>query len=624
MYGIAIWPPSPFHIECTLVRSQSDFLWKIATLTVALFGAFLCYKASRLYLASPSVSTHEDEAEKCYHDEQSRVHRVCPNSLTANLSLNDIENVGADFKKLNIVVIGDMYVDKLLFGKMQGILNEFAAPMITEQSRKHLLGAASNVAVNCSKLECGNVFMIGVVGDDDDGKWILNQLENGYNINIEYVVRDSMFETMSYSKMYALNHSNKHAPPQCLLAIDRNNEYRPEVNKRDIERRLIESVEAVVEDVDIDGIIIVDQIASAITSKLLQCINTVKLRNPDMFIVADSRSQINLFENNIEVDLMKANHHEVAAYTGIPVECDHKKSVSRNIEQLMHCSRRFVLMTCGENGLVLADKVRNECATLSLSECRCVAESKLNCDVTGCGDCVSALVSLLCARNVLLTKHGTSTRKPMDVRSIGLWCNVMGSLAFQMFGTSQISLNRLLLEMMRTQRFGGKDRERKIVREHEFGALVKYIELVRKKESGTRIVYENGYFDLLHSVHLDNLYNAKQLGDVLVVGVNVDYTSNHKKLSRVRPVNDIEERMRMLSYLDFVDFVVPFGEVDCVRHLRSLKPDIWVKGDDYNMDTLNQNERKVVESYDGQIRFIETRWPINTTKIIQTIVQRLD
>lgn len=99
------------------------------------------------------------------------------------------------------------------------------------------------------------------------------------------------------------------------------------------------------------------------------------------------------------------------------------------------------------------------------------------------------------------------------------------------------------------------------------------------------IVFTNGCFDLLHVGHVTYLAKAKALGKYLVIGVNDDASVKRLK-GETRPLNTIQDRMKVLAALESVDYVILFGEDTPLHLIDQLSPDILVKGGDYTIDTI--------------------------------------
>jgi rfaE bifunctional protein nucleotidyltransferase chain/domain len=118
-----------------------------------------------------------------------------------------------------------------------------------------------------------------------------------------------------------------------------------------------------------------------------------------------------------------------------------------------------------------------------------------------------------------------------------------------------------------------------------------------------RLVVTNGCFDLLHLGHVTYLETARNLGDLLLVGVNSDAAVRGLK-GEGRPVNSEEDRAAVLAALESVGAVCIFPDVRATNFLATAKPDIYVKGGDYTLETLDQEERRTVESAGGKIHLI--------------------
>ena len=133
------------------------------------------------------------------------------------------------------------------------------------------------------------------------------------------------------------------------------------------------------------------------------------------------------------------------------------------------------------------------------------------------------------------------------------------------------------------------------------------------KADGARIVFANGCFDVLHVGHVRYLAGARELGDVLIVGINSDEQVAIQKGSG-RPVLPAGERAEIVSALESVTYVTIFDEPTVEELLLALKPDVHAKGTDYTTDTVP--ERDVVRSYGGQVAIVGDPKNHSTSAII--------
>ena len=133
-----------------------------------------------------------------------------------------------------------------------------------------------------------------------------------------------------------------------------------------------------------------------------------------------------------------------------------------------------------------------------------------------------------------------------------------------------------------------------------------------------RLVVTNGCFDILHLGHVTYLEAARNQGDALLVGINSDASVRGLK-GDGRPVNQEQDRAAVLAALASVDGVCIFTEKSAATFLSQVRPDIYVKGGDYTHDTMNQEERRVVEQAGGQIVLLPFVPGKSTTGLIEKI-----
>ena len=135
---------------------------------------------------------------------------------------------------------------------------------------------------------------------------------------------------------------------------------------------------------------------------------------------------------------------------------------------------------------------------------------------------------------------------------------------------------------------------------------------------GSKLVVTNGCFDLLHSGHVACLEAARALGGALLVGVNSDASVRELK-GPDRPVNSEADRAAVLAGLQSVDGVCVFADRTAMRFLSTVQPDIYAKGGDYTMDTINQEERRLVENLGGKVAIVPGVPGKSTTALLEKI-----
>ena len=217
-------------------------------------------------------------------------------------------------------------------------------------------------------------------------------------------------------------------------------------------------------------------------------------------------------------------------------------------------------------------------------------------DVTGAGDTVLAFAGLghlsglsfedaaqiaMLAAGIVIEKIGAAIAEPVELEAA--------------------------VGILRTQR--GK--------ELDAGEAAAVLRLARRH--GKKVVFTNGCFDLLHVGHLDLLRKSRELGDLLVVGLNTDRSIREIK-GPLRPLITQHERARMLSALDAVDVVVLFDEPTPLELIRILEPDVLVKGSDYKKDQVVGAE--LVESRGGRVELVELTEGKSSSSLIARILDR--
>jgi rfaE bifunctional protein nucleotidyltransferase chain/domain len=152
--------------------------------------------------------------------------------------------------------------------------------------------------------------------------------------------------------------------------------------------------------------------------------------------------------------------------------------------------------------------------------------------------------------------------------------------------------------------------------------IVDLDELVRiakeLRAAGKKIVATNGCFDLLHVGHVRYLRAARALGDILAVGLNGDRSVRELK-GAGRPINNERDRAEVLAALEGVDLVTIFSGVRATHFLEAIAPEVYVKGGDYTSETLDAEERAVLEKLGANIQFIPFVPGYSTARLVKQL-----
>lgn len=138
------------------------------------------------------------------------------------------------------------------------------------------------------------------------------------------------------------------------------------------------------------------------------------------------------------------------------------------------------------------------------------------------------------------------------------------------------------------------------------------------RAKGLRLVVTNGCFDILHLGHVTYLEAARQQGDLLLVGINSDSSVGELK-GAGRPVNFEGDRAALVAALGCVDAVCIFNERSALEFLKAAQPDIWIKGGDYTIESVNQEERRAVEKSGGKVVILPLVPGKSTTTLLEKI-----
>ncbi|MBU6152927.1 MAG: D-glycero-beta-D-manno-heptose 1-phosphate adenylyltransferase [Bdellovibrionales bacterium] len=141
------------------------------------------------------------------------------------------------------------------------------------------------------------------------------------------------------------------------------------------------------------------------------------------------------------------------------------------------------------------------------------------------------------------------------------------------------------------------------------GALAREL----KKRKGAKVVFTNGCFDIVHAGHVTYLERARNLGDILVVALNTDASTKRLK-GPGRPINRLSDRAKVIGALESVSFVTSFREDTPLSLIKKLKPDVLVKGGDYEVKTIVGYEQVIASG--GVVKTIPFLEGRSTTRIL--------
>jgi len=426
---------------------------------------------------------------------------------------------------MNIIIIGDVMIDINKISEVNRIAPEANIPIYNILNVNYILGGASNVAVNLKNLGA-NIEIISVIGNDYYGNKI-KQIFDEKQINYHLIV-DNQRKTTQKNRIFTGDKIN------VRFDIESTNDISIDIENQIIDLIIIKK--------EIDAIIISDYDKGVITENLSKTIISYANKNNIPTFVDPKLKNYTKYKDCF---LFKPNQNEAEKISG-----------EKNIDKILQFIKKEInckniLLTRGKEGMILNN-----------SHNKIEHNSIINLiDVTGAGDVVlSCLVYVYLKTNDLLEACKIS--------------NYIGGKSVSSIGNYNISLNDIDEYNLNNKCCDNN----KIIYDYE-------IEKIKKLSIFKNLVFTNGCFDILHSAHIELLKFSKNLGDLLVVGLNSDDSIKRLK-GPTRPINDINERSKILSLFDFIDYIIIFDEDTPSGILKYLLPDILVKGSDYNKDNI--------------------------------------
>ncbi len=469
---------------------------------------------------------------------------------------------------LSIAVIGDIMVDRYVFGDVSRISPEAPVPVNRVLHITEVLGGAGNVASNLSNLDC-HVYLGGVAGRDVHGELLQSLLEKDH-IDTTGVLYDEDRDTIT--KMRILGDR------QQMMRLDF--EQAKDITT-DEETRLVEWLTNLCKQ-GIQGIVISDYGKGVCTPSLLEKVFALSKEYTIRTIVDPKGSNWTKYNG---ATCITPNVKELGECVGRQLVNDDEHIVEACKEVLKNTDLQYIIGTRSAKGITVVGKngqIWHNPAT-----------KQDVFDVSGAGDTVVAMM-MTCLAGEL------SMRLALHI------ANGAAGIVVSKVGTYPIHRSELL-ELW--QSLQGSTLQKSLYDRHEMEQLIR-----QWQYNGDTVVFTNGCFDILHSGHVAYLEEAAALGDYLVVGLNSDDSVRRLK-GAARPIVGEKDRANLLSALRCVDSVVLFDEDTPAELLAQLKPNVLVKGGDYTVDTV------VGREYVDSVEILTFKEGYSTSNIVNRIAQ---
>ena len=432
--------------------------------------------------------------------------------------------------KPKILVIGDLMIDKYLWGDCNRISPEAPVQIINVKKETKVLGGAGNVAHNLKTLDA-NVEVLSVIGGCEISKE-LKSLFADINLKTDYLIEQKDRVTSKKTRIISSH--------QQVIRYDIESQ---EDISSSSEEELLKIYQTILDEFDI--VILSDYGKGVLTESITrQIIDIANLKN--IKVIVDPKGSD--YSKYTSAYLLTPNKKEASEATGIAIQDEGSLKLALKILKDF-CNLSISLITLSEDGIAIFDNEFKSHPTFAREVF----------DVTGAGDTVIASL-------------GYALAAGKDIDSAIFFANLAAGVVVGKIGSATTSFEEII-------------RYESSLRISDCDESIRSLENISGvinslKKTNKKIIFTNGCFDILHVGHVKYLEKAKKLGDILIVGINSDNSVKKLKGDK-RPINNLYDRSCVLASLNSVDFVIPFEEETPIKLIEAIVPDILVKGGDY-------------------------------------------
>jgi len=441
-----------------------------------------------------------------------------------------------------ILVIGDLMIDKYLWGESTRISPEAPVQVINVKKETKVLGGAGNVANNLVKLGA-KVGVLSIIGGCEISKE-LRKLFKEINLKTDHLIEQKHRITSKKTRIISSQ--------QQVIRFDIESD---EDISKDSEKKLINLYKSIIHDFDL--VILSDYGKGVLTNNVVQEVISIS-NSLNIKVIIDPKGSD--YSKYTSAYLLTPNRKEASEASGINITDDESLKSA-----LVYMKKTFKLktslITLSEGGIAIFDNKFRSHPTVA----------KEVFDVTGAGDTVIATL-------------GYALAAKQDIDSAVVLANLAAGVVVGKIGSATTSFEELNSYKSSLEHLYCEESIKSL---EQFSKILNGLRRHNKK-----IVFTNGCFDILHMGHVKYLEEAKKLGDVLVVGINSDSSVSRLK-GKMRPINSLNDRSHIIASLKSVDYVIPFEEDTPIELIRAIVPDILVKGSDYkNKDVVGKEIAK--------------------------------
>ena len=451
----------------------------------------------------------------------------------------------ADIATPQILVVGDLMLDRYSWGKVHRISPEAPIPVLQVAQDDQRLGGAGNVMMNLSALGA-EVLACGVTGKDEAGEIVLGLLQE-QEIDTSGVSQHQDYTTVLKHRMIA-GHTH-------LLRMDVDPPPESEVPQEELIDYLKKTVPKV------DAVLVSDYGKGLLGNSVLRNI-AVMGKTHNIPVLCDPRRNTN-YEIYQDFTLIKPNRSETEAAVGFTLT--DQDSILKAAQKLKNeLDLEYVVISLDQDGMLLYHQA-DDYQFLN-------PETQEVFDVVGAGDMLISVLAFLMAGKA-------------SIEQAGYWAQLAAGMAIQHVGVVSFSRAELL------HRFDYGETSGKIMTLEQLSRSLPHQDLP--------LVFTNGYFDDISAGHLKFLHQLKTLKGFNVVAINSDRIITQQK--GAAPLLNERERALLLSAIESINRVIIFDDIDASHLIRSLRPEMIVKGEHYRNQSLP--EQDAIDEVGASIEF---------------------
>lgn len=474
------------------------------------------------------------------------------------------------FPGMRMLCIGDMMLDIFTYGKVDRLSPEAPVPVLKETRVRQMLGGSGNVVANLCSLDCTTLFA-GVVGDDAPGADLRGYLRE-LGADAEMLITQPGYHT-SVKTRYV-------SGSQHLLRVDREERL---CLTEEVLSTLLGAIEAKLPDINM--VLLSDYGKGLFDERFTPAVIAMSRKAGCPVIVDPKTTDYTIYRG---ATLVKPNRKEFEGVTGQSFDPTAPGFAEAAVAAGREVCRRYgvenLLVTLSEHGMIYIPGDESK-------KYRWIpTEAKEVFDVSGAGDTSLATLGAAMAA-------GASMKQAMRI------ANAASGIVVAKFGTATVTRKELMHKLENKEEISVLNTEQAVALAEEL------------RTQGKTIGFTNGCFDILHPGHLASFERARDLCDVLIVGLNSDASVRRLK-GPTRPVNNEQARAAMVSALKPVNYVVIFEEDTALPLIDKLRPDVIAK-EGYPLDRWP--EGRFVVSYGGQAVELPRLDGFSTTSIVDKI-----